>query len=416
MTDRRRAAVVACCRAPHHASVTVHASFVDRVRASCADGTFVKLLLSAPADATQAVQRVAVRLVERQGRAVLSFTRSEARRDTVENRDLADGLERLAVELQGFRAALLRTTAADWQLQHGKDGVPRLVRHRASTTVVPSRAHDQEKPTYLGPAAQPWLLGLGLVDAQGRARPRLADKLAQVDRYTEILAHLARDCGWQDAPGAEPLRFVDVGCGKGHLTFAAWHLVHHLLGRKAQGLGVEARADLVAGAQQLAQAVAGDELHFVQGDIGTVALPAVDLLVALHACNTATDHAIRRGIEARARLIVVAPCCHQEVRPQLGAPEPLAPVLAHGLMAERMAEWVTDGLRALVLEWAGYRTKVIEFASLEHTGKNLMLAAVRKDRDPSAAERAAARGRIDAFRSFFGIRSHALDGLLGASG
>jgi SAM-dependent methyltransferase len=400
---------------PHHAAVGVHDELTERLRASCEDRTFVRLVLSSPADASQPVQRVAVRLVEQRGALVLSCTRSESRRDTVANLPLAEGMVQLAAELRGFRSALLATTAADWQLQHDRDGVARLVRHKPSQPVAPARTHDVARPTLLGPAAQPWLHGLGLVDAEGRTRPRLADKRTQLDRYVEILAHLARDCGWEGTREAPPLRFVDVGCGKGHLTFAAWHLVHHVLGRRAQGLGVETRADLVSAAEALARQVTGDELHFVQGDIGSVALPELDLLVALHACNTATDHAIHRGIAAQARLIVVAPCCHQEVRPQLASPEPLAPVLAHGLMAERMAEWVTEGLRTLVLEWAGYRTKVVEFVDLEHSGKNLMLAAVRRERVPGAAEQAAARARIEAFSAYFGVRSHALDPVWGRS-
>ena len=209
------------------------------------------------------------------------------------------------------------------------------------------------------------------------------------------------------------LHFVDVGCGKGHLTFAAWHLGKHVLAGKVTVTGVEARPELVANANQLARDVADANLQFVRGDIEDVPLPQVDALVALHACNTATDHAIRRGIEAKAKLIVVAPCCHQEVRPQLAHPEPLTAVLSHGLMAERMAEWATDGLRTLVLAWAGYRTKVIEFVSSEHTGKNLMIAAVRHETEPSAPDRATALEQIAAFRAFFGIRRHALDGVLG---
>jgi hypothetical protein len=129
----------------------------------------------------------------------------------------------------------------------------------------------------------------------------------------------------------------------------------------------------------------------------------------LHACNTATDDAIRRGIELGAKLIVVAPCCHKEVRPQLRKPEPLGPVLTHGLMEERMAEWVTDGLRALFLEWAGYRTKVMEFIGSEHTPKNLMIAAVRERDEFADVE---ARKRIEELKKFFGIEQHALDSLL----
>jgi len=150
-------------------------------------------------------------------------------------------------------------------------------------------------------------------------------------------------------------------------------------------------------------------LEFVTGSIQTVKLPAVDALIALHACDTATDDAIRRGIEWGARLIMVAPCCQKELRPQLGKPEPLAPVLRHGLMQERMADWLTDGLRALFLEWAGYRAKMFEFVAPAHTPKNLMISAARHAR-PFAD--LAARQRICDLKAFFNIQSHALDSLL----
>jgi hypothetical protein len=135
----------------------------------------------------------------------------------------------------------------------------------------------------------------------------------------------------------------------------------------------------------------------------------VDALIALHACNTATDDAIRRGIELGAQLIVVAPCCHKEIRPQLGKPEPFTAVLRHGIMAERLAEWATDGLRALFLEWAGYRTKLMEFVGGEHTPKNLMIAAVREG---EAFRDEAVRRRIVDLKAFLGIEHHALDVLL----
>jgi hypothetical protein len=181
-------------------------------------------------------------------------------------------------------------------------------------------------------------------------------------------------------------------------------------------LGVETRPELVAAANATAAPLAGDELRFLRGDIADVALPELDVLIALHACNTATDHALRRGVQAGVPLLVVAPCCHQEVRPQLGSPAPLAPVLRHGLMQERIAEWATDGLRALVLEWAGYRTKVIEFVGSEHTAKNVMLAAVKRADPVAAAVRAEQRAAIDGFRRFFGIEHHALDALLATAG
>jgi hypothetical protein len=174
-------------------------------------------------------------------------------------------------------------------------------------------------------------------------------------------------------------------------------------------IGVETRADLVAATNKLARQINADGLEFVAGTIESAKLPSVDALIALHACNTATDDALRRGIELGAKLIVVAPCCHKELRPQLGKPEPLAGVLQHGVMQERMAEWATDGLRALFLEWAGYRTKVMEFVAGEHTPKNLMIAAIR---GREAFADTTAKQRIDELKSFFGIKHHALDPLL----
>ncbi|MBL8752377.1 MAG: SAM-dependent methyltransferase [Planctomycetes bacterium] len=391
------------------------ASFLHHLAASCADDGFVRLSLSSPTRHDDAVQRIQARLVDLDGGLHLSFTLKEERRDTTQNVPLPDAVAWVERKLgREFRGALLATTTADWQLQlpDGKDA--RLIRHKPATTETPPRSHDGKKPTFLGASALPWLQGLGIVDQQGRPRKNLADKRVQIDRYVEILAHLARDCGF-DAKSEAPLRVVDVGCGKGHLTFAAWHLCKHVLHRTPHVVGIEVRDELVANASELAAQLAPGELTFVHGDIGTVPLGAVDALVALHACNTATDHAIRRGIEAGARLIVVAPCCHQEVRPQLGRPAPLDAVLRHGLFAERMAEWATDGLRTLVLEHMGYRTKAIEFVGGEHTGKNLMLAAVRGS-EPTPAQRATTRAAIDGFRAFFGIGTHALDELLAAPG
>ncbi len=401
-------------RPPIIGRLTALADFLQHLSASCSDDTFVRLVLSSPADAQATVQRIQGRLVLLRGERCLSLTLQETRRDTTQNLPLAEAAAWVERQLRTtFRAAMLATTAADWQLQAAGTSDARLIRHRANTKAAPPRAHDEKKPSFLGEPALPWLRGLGIVDNAGKPRPKLADKHTQIDRYVEILAHLAQDCGFgAKATSERPLHFVDVGCGKGHLTFAAWHLGKHVLQRKVTVTGVEARPELVANANLLAREVTGDELQFVRGDIEDVPLPDIDVLVALHACNTATDHAIRRGIEAKAKLIVVAPCCHQEVRPQLAHPEPLTAVLRHGLMAERISEWATDGLRTLVLDWAGYRTKVIEFVSSEHTGKNLMIAAVRNEAAPTVDEQQAHLSRIAAFREFFGIRKHALDAVL----
>jgi SAM-dependent methyltransferase len=394
--------------------------FRQYLAASCADGSFVRLTLSGPAvppgdGTTEATQKVLLRLIQLHGTPHCSLTLREARRDLTRNLPLDQGLAWVGSQLgTAFRNAWLATARRDWQWLLPAAGPARLVGHKPARTTPPPRGHDEAKSSLLDASARDWLEALGVFDGDGKVRPTRADKLRQIRRYLEILAHLAADCGWAGAPTqaeAPPITIADMGCGKGYLTFGTWHLFRRVWRRPVRVIGVEVRPELVAGAEAVAERIGALGLKFVAGDIASAELPPLDALIALHACNTATDDALQRGIAAGARLIVVAPCCHQEVRPQLGQPEPLAAVLRHGIMSERMAEWATDGLRALFLEWAGYRVKLIEFVGSEHTPKNLMLAAVRQGTpftDPAARE------RIVQFKSFFGIQRHALDALLAA--
>ena len=283
----------------------------------------------------------------------------------------------------GSASGLLNTTKRDWQLFVDDSGAAKLAAHKPSKVEAPSREHDRERQAILDDSARDWLRGLGILNERGNIRPTMADKYAQINRYLEIFTHLAKDCGWLERGNSCPT-IADMGCGKGYLTFGLWHLFARVWKRPVKVIGIEVREELVASANALTRQIGAEGLEFAAGTINSAQLLKVDALIALHACNTATDDAIRRGVEADAQLIIVAPCCHKEVRPQLAAarreprpPTPLDPVLDHGIMAERMSEWATDGLRALFLEWAGYRTKMIEFVSTEHTPKNLIIAAVR---------------------------------------
>ena len=193
-----------------------------------------------------------------------------------------------------------------------------------------------------------------------------------------------------------------MGCGKGYLTFA----LATLLGARAGVLGVEVRPELVAPCNDLARSQGFAQLHFAAGTIADTPLEGADVVIALHACDTATDDALARGLAAGATLLVVAPCCQKELRPQLAAPPVLADALRHGIFQERQAEFVTDALRAQLLEWAGYRTKVFEFISTEHTPKNLMLAAIKSG--PRGAADDALAQRLRDFARFYGIRTQRL--------
>lgn len=400
-------------------------AFVQKVVASLARRTLVRLSLTSAAK-VEAAQKILGRGVMLKGRMHLSLTFRHPTRDVTKNLPEAEVADWLRGQLVAeYHSALLGTTTRDWQFICDAAGKCRLVDHKPANRQEPTGEHDQKRAGILDATARDWLQGLGILDRDGKLRASMADKHRQIDHYLEILSHLIRECGWGGAPGSDPaptgaiaapgrrpaLQIADMGCGKGYLTFGLWHLLHRVQQQPVRVIGVETRADLVAATNKLANQIKAQGLEFNSGTIADVALSRLDALIALHACNTATDDAIRRGVEAGAKLIVVAPCCHQELRPQLGKPEPLAAVLRHGLMAERMAEWATDGLRALFMEWAGYRTKIIEFVSSEHTPKNLMLAAVR-ERAPFTDE--AARQRIVDLKSFFGIERHALDALLEA--
>ncbi len=380
--------------------------FVRHATESLGDGSFVRLVLSRCVAATDAPEKVIGRLVELKAGPHLSLTFRYPTRDTTKNVPL-DQVATWATEQIGvrFRSALLSTTKRDWQLFVDDSGAAKLVAHKASKLEAPSREHDKPRQTILDDSARDWLYGLGVLNERSNVRPAMADKHTQINRYLEIFTHLAKDCSWLERGNGCPI-IADMGCGKGYLTFAVWHLFARVWKRPVKVIGIEVREELVISANALAQQIGAEGLEFLTGTIDSTQLPKVDALIALHACDTATDDAIRRGVEAGAQLIIVAPCCHKELRPQFGQPAPLAAVLEHGIMAERMAEWATDGLRALFLEWVGYRVKMIEFVSTEHTPKNLMITAVRHGK-PFVST--AARARVEQFREFFGIRQHALD-------
>ena len=377
------------------------------VQRSLAEGTFVRVTLSSPVAPTLP-ERIIGRLVELNEGTHLSCTLRHSRRDETKNLPIVSVPTWLRDRIgHEFRSALLQTTARDWQLHASPKGVWRLVAHKAAATKAPARVHDEASQHLLDPSAVDWLAGLGVVNADGHVRERMGDKHRQIQRYTEILSHLFQDLGWQRDQAAPVI--ADMGSGKAYLTFGVWQLLRRQMGVKARIIGVEERPELVQTCTALASRIGAEGLEFQTGDIASAELPPVDGLNALHACNTATDAAILRGIASGARLIVVAPCCHKEVRPQLGSPEALAPVLAHGLFKERFAEWVTDGLRTLFLEWAGYKVRVIEFVDAGHTPKNLMLAAVRVSEPFQKKE---IRGQIVALKTFAGVASHSLDALL----
>ncbi len=379
-----------------------------------ADDTLVKLTLGKPAPTAResGLKNLFVRPVTLKSGPHLSFVYRYATKDVTKN-FTAEAALAVVRGLLGseFLDAHLFTPMQTAQLEIGTDGRAHL-RQKVAAQAPAARAesHDREKSRLIAPAA-PWLTALGITNDLGRPREGMAAKLRQIQKFAEVMEHLLLEAGLIAAPGDEALAsavpaaftLVDMGCGKGYLTFAA----ADLLGEKARVVGVETRRELVTLCNDVARHVGLVTLRFVEGEIATATWPddnQLDVMIALHACDTATDDALARGIAAGARLLVVSPCCQKELRPQLRAPRVLEDAFKHGIFRERQAEFVTDALRAQLLEWAGYRTKVFEFVSTEHTAKNLMIAAV-KAHAPGQDGRLR---RLREFAAFYGVHSQAL--------
>ncbi len=308
------------------------------------------------------------------------FTAHFATRTTDENLPPDAAARRLVDLLEtDFRQGLLHAVDADWQVLSGR-GAPTILRRPPSRPRA-TLAHDRTKH-YLLPEGTPvpFLVELGVMTPEGKVRKPRYDKFRQVNRFLELV-----DDVLPSLPSGR-LRVVDFGSGKSYLTFALHHLLTAVRGREAEIVGLDLKADVVGECEDFARRVGAEGLRFEVGDIaGYEALAGTDLVVSLHACDTATDDALDRAVRAGVPVILAVPCCQHELMPQLENAA-LRPLLRHGTLRERFAAEVTDAARAQLLGAVGYDVQVIEFVELEHTPKNILLRAVlRPGRDRSKA-------------------------------
>jgi hypothetical protein len=342
--------------------------FIDELRLSLKQETFIKLTLGNYKGADERLQKIQSRLIKTKRGTRLFFLYRSENRDTAKNYAFDEGVE-LVRKMLGtdFFAAHLFTTANDFQLDIGRRGSRLNV--AKPTLRKQSLAHDREKQRPVDQDAF-YLKALGITSDQGKVRDRAQDKWRQINRYIEILASLIDRSPLSDS---RSIRIVDMGSGKGYLTFATYDHFRNVRGLETSVTGIEMRRELVERGNEIAKASEYDGLIFVQGGIADTDVAGVDVLIALHACNTATDDAIYKGINADASIVIAAPCCHKELRPQIEPPPMLTDVLKHGIMLDRTAEFVTDALRSLLLERSGYSVKLLDFVAVEHTPKNLMI-------------------------------------------
>jgi SAM-dependent methyltransferase len=375
--------------------------FVANIEASLTNRSFRRLTLGKCRDSLDGVKHVYIRPVNLKNGTHLSLVRRYPDRDLTQNYLISDGLSLVCDWLgKSSLAATLFTVDQRQQLIFDRQGHPRLFTSFGET-VENHLQHDREKTRLL--QDDTFLKHLGILDPAGKPRTQMGGKYRQIHHFIELLAPTLRSL-----PTGRKLRVVDMGSGKGYLTFALYAFFKQA-GYDAEVLGIERRRVLVDLCNQFAAQCEFDGLRFEVGEITDVPLEGVDVVVALHACDTATDDALYRGIAAKAQLIFLAPCCHKEVRPQLMPPSDLAPLFRHGIQAERMAESITDALRCMYLEACGYATTIQEFIPLEHTQKNLLLSAIR---NPKPFDRDLLFRKASEFQAWFGIAHQRLADLL----
>jgi SAM-dependent methyltransferase len=385
--------------------------FLQACEQALRHGRFDRLLLAGYRGPEPELKRLGIRAIVLRGQPHLSLVYRHERRDVTRNLPVAEGLAELRALLgpAGFGNAHLHTQDENLQLALSRKGrwSLRVGRRASAAPVEASSEHNREKQRLLT-LDRPFLAALGVTDASQRLVPAMARKWKQINRFLEVIGAALAASGLATQPHIEVL---DFGSGKGYLTFALHDHLRQTLGRDAQVTGVELRSDMVELCNGIVARLGLQGLRFEQGDVESYAPRAVDVMIALHACDTATDHAIYRGIRGGAALICCAPCCHKQLRPQLLSPHPLRPILQHGVHLGQEAEMLTDGLRALLLDACGYDTQVFEFVSLEHTAKNKMILAVKRsqpdEKDPLLQQ-------VRDIKAFYGIQEQCLETLLKA--
>jgi Methyltransferase domain len=387
-------------------------AWLDAVSAAFGASDLIKIMLSKPGQTAGDLKSIDVRPVMIKREMKLSFTYHHKTRDIVKNYSLPEAKLLLAqLMTDGFSAARLYTKASDIGLNRNGDhfnlvsGMP--------TMQAADLAHNRAKNHLISGGGKTYLHALGVTDQQGQVLKTAADKFRQINKYIEIVDGLIKHLPMKK------LRIVDMGAGKGYLTFALYDHLVNTLNRDCDVIGVEFRADLVSLCNRVAASSEFSQLHFVEGTISSYDCAGADIVIALHACDTATDDAIAKAIKANAQMIVVAPCCHKQIRRELKASAlqghktlDLDFMLRFGTYQDRLSEMITDGLRAQFMELSGYECNLFEFISDAHTPKNVMIIGKKLTVARNLTATAKIAADIENAKHVFGIETHHLERLL----
>jgi len=381
------------------------AAFLDKFNNSLESGIFIKMTLSKPTSSAGDLKNLFIRPVQIKGEFLISYLYRHQTKDITKNYPAREASQVLSGLLgDKFLHATLFTQSNDIQLIYNKKRVPGLVVGKPTLSLLQPLTHDHQKSRLIKAQGNLYLQQLGITNTNFSVSPKMNDKFRQINKFVELIDSML---DYRKLPSK--IRVTDMGSGKGYLTFSLYdHLVNNLK-LEAEVVGVEMRGDLVSQCNEIARNIGFTNLNFRQSNIQEYDATGTDMLIALHACDTATDDAIAKGIIAGSEFIVVAPCCHKQVRNAMNPEGTLKSLLKHGIFLERQAEMLTDALRSLILEKHGYKTRVFEFISTEHTPKNVMIVGVKKKQIVNNSE---ILQQIQQLKAMYGIEYHYLEGLL----
>ena len=398
--------------------------FFEKLGSALKNNSFVKMTLSKPVAKNNELRNIYIKPILLKDNKMYQFTYRYERRDETKNFDAKQTMEQVrSLVPEVFQNVSLFTLTEDVTLLISKKGKPTLMCKKINENREVDMSHDHEKQRLIDPK-NPWWNLLGLTSRNGKVMADMQHKFKQICKYVEIVDGVMRQTKFGDE-----IHIADMGAGKGYLTFALYEYLTTHYDKKIVMEGVEIRSELVQKINEIIRncglnlgkdaihrvSISGDAMNriftgestirFVQSSIEDYKPSNLDVLIALHACDTATDDAILKGIRNNAKLIICAPCCHKQIRREMEKSGKTDAMTRFGIFLERQAVMITDAVRALVLEYCGYKTQVMEFIEIDNTPKNVLLVGRKSDKP---VDKEAIAKQIKELLEQYGIGEHYL--------
>ena len=379
--------------------------FFEKLENSLKEGTIIKMTLSKPVIKNNELRNVYIKPILLKNNKMCQFVFRYERRDETKNFDAAQTMGQVrSLVPEVFQNVSLFTLTEDVTLLVSKKGKPTFMCKPVKEQRAQDLSHDHEKQRLIDPS-KPWWYLLGLTTREGKVMADMQHKFKQICKYVEIVDGVMRQTKFDDE-----IHIADMGAGKGYLTFALYEYLTTLYDKKIIMEGVEIRKDLVLKINDIIEKCKDarpcvSTIHFVQNSIDEYKPSKLDVLIALHACDTATDDAILKGVRNNAKLIICAPCCHKQIRREMEKSGKTDAMTRFGIFLERQAVMITDAVRALVLEYCGYKTQVMEFIEIDNTPKNVLLVGRKSDKP---VDKESIAKKIKDLLDQYGIEEHYL--------